>query len=65
MPNFGTTLSNYSWKVTNGFLSGTIGAMFDTIQSKLANSGRDEDVKFYWDYDKGGAINSLILSPKL
>lgn len=60
MPNFGTTLNNYSWKVTNGFLSGTIGAMFDTIQSKLANGGRDEGVKFYWDYDKGGAIMNVM-----
>lgn len=56
MANLGTTVNNLSWNVTNGFLAGAIGAAFDTIQSKLANNGRDQKVKFYWDYDKGGSI---------
>lgn len=41
-------MNNLTWNVTNGFLAGAIGAMFDTIQSKLANGSRDEKVKFYW-----------------
>lgn len=56
MANFGTTANNLSWNVTNGFLSGAMGAAFDTIQSKLANNGRDQKVKFYWEYEKGGGI---------
>lgn len=56
MANFGTTMNNLSWNVTNGFLAGAVGAALDTIQSKLANGDRDQKVKFYWDYDKGGKI---------
>lgn len=59
MANFGTTMNNLSWNVTNGFLSKTVGAAFDTIQSKLANNGRDQKVKFYWEYEKGGAIYNV------
>lgn len=56
MANFGTTMNNLSWNVTNGFIAGAMGAAFDTIQSKLANNGRDQKVKFYWEYEKGGSI---------
>lgn len=56
MANFGTTMNNLSWNVTNGFTAGAMGAAFDTIQSKLANNGRDQKVKFYWEYEKGGSI---------
>lgn len=38
-------MNNLTWNVTNGFLAVAMGAMFDTIQSKLANGGRDEKVK--------------------
>lgn len=60
MANFGTTMNNLSWNVTNGFLAGAMGAAFDTIQSKLANNGRDQKVKYYWDYEKGGAIYNVM-----
>lgn len=56
MAKFGTTMNNLSWNVTNGFIAGAVGAAFDTIQSKLANNGRDQKVKFYWEYEKGGSI---------
>lgn len=59
MANFGTTMNNLSWNVTNGFLAGAMGAAFDTIQSKLANNGRDQKVKYYWEYEKGGAIYNV------
>lgn len=62
MANFGTTMNNLSWNVTNGFLAGAMGAAFDTIQSKLANNGRDQKVKYYWEYEKGGAIYSVAVS---
>jgi len=42
MANFGTTINNLSWNVTNGFMVGAIGVGLDTIQSKLANYGRDQ-----------------------
>lgn len=60
MANFGEKVNNLSWNVTNGFMAGTIGAMFDTLQSKLANNGRDQKVKFYWDYSRGGAIYNVM-----
>lgn len=60
MANFGTTMNNLSWNVTNGFLAGAMGAAFDTIQSKLANNGRDQKVKYYWEYEKGGAIFNVM-----
>lgn len=49
-------MSNLSMNVTNGFAAGTMGAAFDTIQSRLANNGRDQKVKFYWEYERGGSI---------
>ena len=59
MVKFGEKANNLSWNVTNGFMAGTMGAMFDTLQSKLANNGRDQKVKFYWDYSRGGAVSAL------
>ena len=53
-------MNNLTWNVTNGFLAGAMGAMFYTIQSKLANGGRDEKVKFYWDYGRGGALYNVL-----
>ena len=60
MANFGTTVNNLSWNVTNGFLASSLGAAFDTLQSKLANDGRDKEVKFYWDYNRGGSIFNVM-----
>lgn len=60
MIQFGEKANNLSWNVTNGFMAGTMGAMFDTLQSKLANNGRDQKVKFYWDYSRGGAIYNVM-----
>lgn len=54
------SVNNLGWKVTNGALSSIMGHALDTLQSKLANDGRDEKVKFYWDYDKGGEVWNVI-----
>lgn len=53
-------MDNFTWNVTNGFVASSIAAAFDTIQSKLANGGRDQKVKFYWDYGRGGAIFNVM-----
>ena len=53
-------MNNLTWNVTNGFLAGAMGEMFDTIHSKLANGGRDQKVKFYWDYGRGGALYNVM-----
>lgn len=58
--SFVTSLNNLGWNVTNGAMSSIIGGALDTLQSKLANGGRDEKVKYYWDYDKGGSIWNVI-----
>ena len=51
-----TALNNLGWNITSGAIVSVIGSVLDTLQSKLANAGRDEKVKFYWDYNKGGSI---------
>lgn len=53
-------MDKFTWNVTNGFVASTVGAAFDTIQSRLANNGRDQKVKFYWDYSYGGAIYNVV-----
>lgn len=60
MTDYVTSISNLGWTVTNGTLSSVIGKTFDTIQSKLANDGRDEKCKFYWDYGAGGKIVNVL-----
>ncbi len=55
-----TALNNLGWNVTSGAAASIIGGALDTFQSKLANGGRDEKVKFYWDYGKGGSIWNVI-----
>ena len=55
-----TTLNNLGWNVTNGIMASMIGGALDTLQSKLANGGRDEKVKYYWDYDLGGSVWNVI-----
>lgn len=55
-----TALNNLGWNVTSGVMASVIGGALDTLQSKFANDGRDEKVKLYWDYDKGGSIWNVI-----
>lgn len=55
-----TSLNNFGWKVTNGVVPSFVGGALDTLQSKLANGGRDQKVKYYWDYSKGGSILNVV-----
>lgn len=55
-----TALNNLGWNVTSGAVASIIDGALDTLQSKLANGGRDEKVKFYWDYNKGGSIWNVV-----
>lgn len=54
------SINNLGWKVTNNAIASAMGMALDTLQSKLANDGRDEKVKFYWDYDKGGSVWNVL-----
>ncbi len=54
------SINNLGWKVTNNAIASVMGMALDTLQSKLANNGRDEKVKFYWDYDKGGSVWNIL-----
>ena len=55
-----TALNNLGWNITSGAIASVIGSALDTLQSKLANAGRDEKVKFYWDYNKGGSVWNVV-----
>lgn len=54
------SIGDLGWEVTNGAIASVVGKALDTLQSKLANDGRDEKVKFYWDYNYGGSITNVI-----
>lgn len=51
-----STLSNLSLTATNGIMNSAIGKLFDFVQSKVANGGRDVNCKFYYSYGAGGSI---------
>lgn len=54
-------IGDLNWKVTSGALLYSVaGGLLDTLQSKLANNFRDQKVKYYWDYGKGGSILNVI-----
>lgn len=57
---FVTKLNDLGWNVTSGAVASLMGGAIDTLQTKLANGGRDEKVKFYWDYSKGGSILNVV-----
>ena len=48
--------NNLAITATNSALSSGIGAGMNTLQSKLANGGRDTNCRFYYDYNAGGSI---------
>ena len=51
-----TQTANLGWTIVNGALATTTGGLLDVLQSKLANGGRDKQVKFYYEYERGGKI---------
>lgn len=52
------SLNNLAITATNSAMTATIGRLFDTLQSKIANGGRDNNCKFY--YSGPGAGGSIL-----
>lgn len=50
------SLNNLAITSTNRLLTSAIGAMYNTLQSRLANGGRDRHCKFYYNNGAGGSI---------
>ena len=52
------SLNNLAITATNSAMTGTMGRLLDTLQSKIANGGRDSNCKFY--YSGPGAGGSIL-----
>lgn len=50
------SLNNLAITATNSAITSAMGAMFNTLQSKIANGGRDRNCKFYYNDGAGGSI---------
>lgn len=48
--------NNLAITSTNRAMTSAMGAMFNTLQGKLANGGRDSNCKFYYNAGAGGSI---------
>jgi hypothetical protein len=53
-----SSFSNLAITATNGAFSSAMGQLFSTLQSKIANGGRDTNCKFY--YGGPGASGSIL-----
>lgn len=51
-----SSLNNLAITATNSAMTAAMGAMFNTLQSKIANGGRDKNCKFYYNNGAGGSI---------
>lgn len=51
-----SSLNNLAITATNSAMTSAMGAMFNTLQSKIANGGRDRNCKFYYNDGAGGSI---------
>lgn len=49
-------LNNLAITSTNSAMTGAVGALMNTLQSKIANGGRDSNCKFYYNSGAGGSI---------
>jgi len=54
----GFSLNNLAITATNSAMTAAMGRLFDTLQSKIANGGRDSNCKFY--YSGPGAGGSIL-----
>lgn len=54
------SLNNLAVTATNSALISTTGAIWSTIQSKLANGGRDNNCKFYYNNGAGGSLLQVV-----
>lgn len=50
------SLNNLAITATNSAMISTIGGAYDTLQSLIANGGRDSNCKFYYNNGPGGSI---------
>lgn len=51
-----TSLNNLAITTTGSAMASTMGALFNTLQSKIANGGRDSNCKFYYKDGAGGSL---------
>ena len=51
-----SSLNNLAITATNSAMTAAMGALFNTLQSKIANGGRDRNCKFYYNDGAGGSI---------
>lgn len=54
------SLNNLAITATNSAITSAMGAMFNTLQSKIANAGRDRNCKFYYNEGAGGSILQVV-----
>lgn len=54
------TLNNLAITTTNRVMTTAIGKAFDTLQSIIANGGRDSNCKFYHNNGAGGSILQVV-----
>lgn len=55
-----STLNNLAITTTNRLMTTAIGRAFDTLQSLIANGGRDNNCKFYFNNGAGGSILQVV-----
>ena len=53
-------LNNLGLTTTHGAMASAMGAMMNTLQSKLANGGRDVNCKFYYNNGAGGSLLQVM-----
>lgn len=56
-----SNLNNLAITATNSAMTSAMGAMFNTLQSKIANGGRDRNCKFYYNDGAGGSILQVVV----
>lgn len=54
------SLNNLAVTATNSALISTTGALWSTLQTKIANGGRDQNCKFYYNDGAGGSLIQVI-----
>ena len=55
-----SSVSNLTWTVVDGVTAGLMGMGINWLQGKLANNGRDKDLRFYYAEENGGKIVNVI-----
>lgn len=53
-------MNNLALTATSSTMAASMGKLFDTLQSKLANWGRDNHCKFYYNAGAGGSVLQVV-----